>query len=347
MNQIITDAEFKKRIEKSPIGGFLFFGDEDYLKSHSLKTAIATSCPDPSLSVFNLMTVDPMSSDLPEALASALAAAPMMADSKTVVLSGLSIEGMTPKELEALTAAAALINEYDFNLLIISVPAGMIEEGNLPKRPSPALQKLSEALIPVYFPKVEGAKLESWIMRHFNHYGLRAEAGVPAAVIERCGRDMFTLSNEVDKLSFYTLSQGRDAVALADVEPVTCRTEDYDTFALGNAIASGNYERALDVLGLMKAQKVDPVIISAELSKTLGDMLAVKLLLIEKKSFADIAAALKIKSEYAVKYTAQSVKNVSLETLRRAVDACVAADAALKLSPTGYLEIEKLICGLE
>ena len=347
MNPIITDAEFRKRIEKSPTGGFLFFGDEDYLKSHSMKAAVAAACPDPSLSVFNLMTVDPTSADVADDLASALAAAPMMADSKVVALSGLSVDSMTPKELEALVASAALINEYDFNLLIISVPAGMIEEGNLPKRPSQTLQKLSEHLIPVYFPKVDQAKLESWIMRHFNHYGLRAEIGVPGAVIERCGRDMFTLANETDKLSFYTLSRGSDAVALADVELVTCRTEEYDAFALGNAIASGDYERALDVLGFMKAQKVDPVIISAELSKTLGDMLAVKLLLAEKKSFADIAAALRIKSEYAVKYTAQSVRNVSVEALRNAVSACVAADAALKLSPTGYVEIEKLICGLE
>lgn len=347
MNQIITDAEFRKKTEKNPTGGFLFFGDEDYLKAHTLKTAVDLACPDPSLSIFNLMTVDPMSPDLPDALASALAAAPMMADSKAVVVSGLSVDDLPQKELESLVAAASAINEFDFNLLIISVPAGMLDEGNLPKRPSATLQKLAEVLIPVHFPKVDSAKLESWIMRHFNHYGLKAEAGVPSAVIGRCGRDMFTLANEVDKLSFYTLSRGSDAVALADVEYVTCQTEDYDTFALGNAIASGSYEKALDVLGLMKARKIDPVIISAELSKTLGDMLVVKLLLAEKKSFAEIAAALRIKSEYAVKYTAQSVKNVSVEALRRAVDACVAADSALKLSPTGYVEIEKLICGLE
>ncbi len=347
MNSIITDAEFRKRIEKAPTGGFLLFGDEDYLKAHAMKTAVSLACPDPSLSVFNLMTVDPMSPDLPDALVAALAAAPMMADLKAVVISGLSVEGLSPKELEALVAAVSTISEFDFNLLIISVPAGMIDEGSLPKRPSPALQKLAESLTPVYFPKVDAAKLESWIMRHFTHYGLKAEAGVPSAVIGRCGRDMFTLANEIDKLSFYTLSRGRDAVALADVEYVTCQTEDFDTFALGNAIASGSYERALDVLGLMKARKVDPVIISAELSKTLGDMLTVKLLLAEKKSFAEIAAALRVKSEYAIKYTAQSVKNVSIDSLRRAVEACVAADAALKLSPTGYVEIEKLICGLE
>ena len=102
-----TDSEFKKRIDKSPIGGFLFFGDEDYLKSHSLKTAIATSCPDPSLSVFNLMTVDPMSSDLPEALASALAAAPMMADAKTVELSG-SINSNQPSRKTSYSLRSAI-----------------------------------------------------------------------------------------------------------------------------------------------------------------------------------------------------------------------------------------------
>ena len=347
MKEILTDAMFRKKIEKDATGGYLFFGDEDYLKAYALKAAREVACPDPSLAIFNEMNVDCTATDkFTDQLWSAIAAAPMMADTKLVTMTGLDVDSLKASDVDALCAAIASIEEFDFNLLIISVPAGMLDEGYLPKRPSATLQKLCEHLTPVHFPKVAPQKLGGWIVRHFEHNGVRAESGVPAAIIERCGGDMFTLSGEVDKLSFYALSNGRDVVTLSDVPLVTCPNDEFDSFALSTAVAEGNSARALDVISLMKARRIEPVIVMAELSKTLGDMLAVKVLLGARKSPAEIAAALKIKSEYQVKMIINRVCDVSIDYLRRAVDSCAEADAALKLSPAGYIEIEKLVCGL-
>ena len=41
MKNIITEAAFRKMIAANPSGGYLFFGDEDYLKSYALKAARA------------------------------------------------------------------------------------------------------------------------------------------------------------------------------------------------------------------------------------------------------------------------------------------------------------------
>ncbi len=347
MKEILTDAAFRKKIEQSPTGGYLFFGDEDYLKAHALKAARLAACPDPALGVFNDMTVDPSSSEsIADAIANAVMAAPMMADTKAVTVSGLSVDDLKPSDIDGIAAAAAMLDEYDCNLLVISVPAGMLDTGYLPKSPSAAFKKLAEHLTPVQFSKVPAAKLESWIVRHFEHNGLRTEGGVPAAMISRCGSDMYTLANEIDKLSFYALSHGMTSVSLPLVPLITSANEDYDTFALSNAIAAKNSEAALDILAIMKARRIEPVIILSELSRTLGDMLAVKLLLQNRKNFAEIGSAIGVKSEYKVKLTAQSVKNLTVAELQTAVSACAAADAALKLSPTGYIEIEKLICSL-
>ena len=347
MKEIMTDVAFRKKIERDATGGYLFFGDEDYLKAFALKAAREAACPDPSLAVFNNMNVDCTATEnFIDQLWSAIAAAPMMADTKLVTMTGLDVGSLKASELDSLCSAIASIEEFDFNLLIISVPAGMLDEGYLPKRPSATLQKLCEHLTPVHFPKVAPQKLGGWIVRHFEHNGVKAEAGVPAAIIERCGGDMFTLSGEVDKLSFYALANGRDVVTLDDVPLVTCPNDEFDSFALSTAVATGNSARALDVIALMKARKIEPVIVMAELSKTLGDMLAVRVLADARKSPSEIAAALKIKSEYQVKMIMSRAQDVSLDYLRDAVEACCAADAALKLSPTGYVEIEKLVCGL-
>ena len=347
MKEILTDSAFRKKIEKNAVGGYLLFGDEDYLKAHSIRSAKAIACPDPSLAIFNDMTVDCSASEsFIDQLASALSAAPMMADVKTVTMTGLNVAEMKEKEIDALADVLAMIEEYDFNLLMISVPSGMIDEGKLPKKPSAVLAKLCEHLHPVYFPRVAPEKLSSWMIRHFEHNGVRAEKGVVPAILERCGGDMFTLSNEIEKLSFYARSEGRDTVTLADVPHVTCPNEDFDSFALSSAVAAGNIVRALDVLAVMKARKIEPVVVFAELASTLGDMLAVKVLLGARKSVPEITATLKYRSEYRTRMVIDTVRNVSLEYLLRSVESCSAADAAIKSSPTGYIEIEKLLCSL-
>ena len=69
MANVINDSAFRKTIEKQPTGAYLFFGEEDYLKAHALKTARSTVCPEPSFAVFNDISIDCTAcSDLPTAL---------------------------------------------------------------------------------------------------------------------------------------------------------------------------------------------------------------------------------------------------------------------------------------
>ena len=350
MKEIINDAELRRRIAKDPTGGYLFFGDEDYLKHHALKTLRAAVCPDPSLAVFNDMVIDMSANslspdDLFSTIASALSAAPMMAEGKMVTLCGMSADDLRAAELDAVLRACALLDEYDFNTFVITVPAGMLDPGYLPKRPSPTLSKLGERLTPVHFECVGDSKLASWALRHFEHRGVKVSGGVTAALLDRCGRGMFTLSGEIDKLCFYVRQNGRDTVTVEDVQNVTCLTEAFDSFALGSAIAEGKSELALRILGTLKAGKAEPVAVLGELSRTLSDMLAVKVMAASGLHQKDIASALKV-HEYKVKLYLGNVRDMSREKLSRALRLCVEADSALKLSGSGYVELEKLICAL-
>ena len=119
-----------------------------------------------------------------------------------------------------------------------------------------------------------------------------------------------------------------------------------NSFALGSAIADGNSALALRILATIKAQKIDPVAVMGELSKTLADMLTVKLMASAGLHPKDIATAIRTRSDYRVKLYMGKVRDLSAEKLSRAVDMCVDADIALKQSSAGYIEIEKLICAL-
>ena len=347
MNQIITEAAFRKRIDTSPVGGFLFFGEEDYMKLHAVKYAREKVCPDPSLSVFNDMRLDfgttSFSADL---ISSAIAAAPMMTDAKIVTVTGLEAFDLNAEGTEKLFDALSSLEEFDFNTFILVLPGDAVDMDDIDRKRFPdKFVKLCERLTPVRFDNVPDSKLASWVVRHFDHNGVKVEAGVPAAMFDKCGRNMFTLVNEIDKLSYYVLADGREAVSREDVELVTSINEDFDTYALGAAVTAGNAERALRILGVKKAKKVEPVIILGELLGTFADMLAVKLMMKAGKSHAEMSAVMKWNGTFRAMRFCDELANVSEERIRRAIELCMEADAALKISySSGYEEIEKLIC---
>ena len=343
MNIIKEDA-FRKQIKKGLSGGYFFFGEEDYMKAHALKTAREAICPDPTFALFNDVRLDALDYT-PDALIDALMPPPMMADSKIVSITGLSVSSMRSNEIDDLCDALLSLREYDYNVFILSIPAGQIDEGT-PKKPSSVFLKLSEHLTPVSFESVSGARLVSWVGKHFEHNGVHADAETCTFLIEYSGRSMFTLSSETEKLSHYVLQNGRDTVTKDDVRNVSVSVVEADTFALANAILEGNSEKALEVLSVMKFRRADPVVVLADVSRTICDLMAVKAMLSEGVPQFEIGRILFRSSDYRTKIHVAGALRTSMERLRRAVDLCSEADLLLKLSPQGYMAIEKLICSL-
>ena len=341
---IIKEDIFRKQLKTGLRGGYLFFGEEDYLKSFSLRAAREAVCADETFAVFNDVQIAPIDYT-PSALLSALMPPPMMSDYKIVTLNGLAISAMKQNELDELYEVLAALEDYDYNVLIISVPSGLIDEGNLPKRPSAVFSELSKYLTPVRFDAVTGARLVSWVGKHFEHHGVHATPEVCSALIERAGRSMFDLASETEKLSYYALQNGRDHVSAEDVLKVSASVIDSDAYALANAILDGRYSAAIDALSVMKFRRVEPVIILAEVSRVICDLVSVKALQSDGLPPAQISSILKM-NEYKAKLYASAASGKTKEKLERALLLCSEADLALKLSPQGYAAIERLICTL-
>jgi DNA polymerase-3 subunit delta len=156
---------------------------------------------------------------------------------------------------------------------------------------------------------------------------------------------MFTLAAEIDKLSFYVRSHGRDRVLGEDIPLVTCATLENDAFALTNAVLDGKSDKALDALAVMKYERVDPIIILSEITKVICDLALVKALVSAGKTPFEVASALKI-NEYKARLYVAGVASKGEEKLSRAIDLCVEADRALKLSSGGYDILEQLLSTL-
>ena len=341
---VIKEDIFRKQLKAGLRGGYLFFGEEDYLKSFSLRAAREAVCAGETFAVFNDVQLAPIDYT-PSALLSALMPPPMMSDQKIVTVNGLAISAMKPGELDELYEVLATLDDYDYNVLIISVPSGLIDEGNLPKRPSAVFSELSKYLTPVRFDAVTGSRLISWVGKHFEHHGVRATPEVCSALIDRCGRSMFDLASETEKLSYYALQNGRDFVSCDDVVKVSASVIDSDAYALANAILDGKYAAAIDALNVMKFRRVEPVIILSEVSRVICDLVSVKALQSDGMQIGQIASALKM-NEYKAKLYASAASGKTKEKLERALLLCSEADLSLKLSPQGYTAIERLICTL-
>lgn len=337
---IIKEADFRKEIKNAPKTGYLFFGEEDYMKTFALKTATDAICPDPSFAFFNEIRLDSLSYS-PEALLDALMPLPMLAERKLVVVTGLDFGAMRPNEIDAFVAVLAQLEDYEYNTLIVSVASDKIDPGRPPKAPSSIIKKLGEYLTPVYFEKNSPAKLASWVGKHFEHNGVTASTAVCAEVIDYCGRDMYNLASETDKLSFYVKSQDRNEVLPADVKYISTPAAEYNAFALTNAIAARRKDEALEVLKDLKMRRVEPVVVMGEVSKAVHDMAAIITLKAEGLTSGEVASVLGM-HEFKVSLIFGS--NVRVDVCKALVARCRAADLELKRSYDGYAAIERLIC---
>ncbi len=346
---IIKEADFRKMLKSCPTGGYLFFGEEDYMKAASLRAARqSVTEADPAMAAFNDIRMDGLDFTA-GALLDAMTVPPIGSGEesrKIITVTGLNLGGMKAADLDKLTEALEAIPDYPYNLVILSVGADAMDYGTLPKRPSALLTTLAEYLTPVYFERNTPAKLAGWVQKHYAAEGVTASPDVCRFTIEYCGRQMYTLAGEIDKVAFYVCAKGRTEATEADVRTAAVPAMEYDAFAFTNAITERRRADALDILADLKLRRVEPLMILSEVSRAVGNLYAVRVLADGGKTPAEIATTLGI-HEYRVSLFLRQVRDADPDRLRATLAATAEADLALKRSASdGYGVIERIICAL-
>ena len=156
---------------------------------------------------------------------------------------------------------------------------------------------------------------------------------------------MFTLASEIDKVAYYVLADGRTEVTSDDIKLVACEGGGHDAFAFANAILDRRSADALAVLSEMKARRVEPVAVMAELTRVLCDMCAVDECLEAGMPAPAICSETGLR-DYPVRLYSAAVRKLPRGALAAVLAAASEADAAVKSSAQDYLPIERLICTL-
>ncbi len=313
----------------SPVGCYLFCGEEGYLARTYLTMMRKKILTDPDFDAFNHIVHEGADVDF-AALAADIDTPPFFTDHKMVEWHMAEIDGWNDKRVEALAELCAKQAEENNTLLVILTSPEGFDPGTQ-KRPTSLYKKLSPVIQIVNFEKSTDAQLMNWLKRHFDHEGVAVNAETLRALIARSGHSMDVLAGEVEKLTAYVKANGRGEVTPADVAYVASPTTESDAFGLTNAMLDGRAGDAFYHLSDLRARRVDPTVILGQLARLFGDLLTVSLLLADGMNRDVIASELSMNT-YKVSLYIKACGKRTTDSLRHALVLLTDADRQVKTS---------------
>jgi len=157
-------------------------------------------------------------------------------------------------------------------------------------------------------------------------------------LVDNVGTDLYQLNTEVQKLQTYV--GGNRAIEARDVDVLILRSEQYAPFELDDAILGRNYKRAVQVLGAMLDDGLDPLIVLSRIVRVWRQLFVGKSL-VGKRSAKDVAAAALVPPFKAADFTA-SCRKFDWKQLAGGFRLLLNADRAFKTStpnPEAYFDI--------
>ena len=342
----MTEAEFRQEL-KDLKGGYLFYGEEDYLKLSYAKE-VKKRVLDGAFDEFNHVIIYGEDYSAP-ALSQAIASLPMMSEKKLVEIRSLDIKSLKKDELSDLGEALSTIADCDHTILILRADSHLFEPGRA-KAPSEAFKMISKYLTPVEFSFPQGSRLDSWILRHFSEGEIALDTALCTYLVEICGHSMWTLSNEIDKLCAYAKSNRISTIDKKIIDHVCCKSIEYDDFQLTNVLLDGNSSMVFETLRRQKLNHEPPNIILFSVVKMYTELYAVCRLYKAGQNKTQIASALKIHEFKVGKYLTK-ISRTTPARIERALELCRDADiqskSAQNLEPYGAIErLLSMLCAL-
>jgi len=190
-----------------------------------------------------------------------------------------------------------------------------------------------------YRPHVE---LENWANRVFKDRGKEPESGLVEYFISICNDSMYSILNEIDKISMYKGEEKR--ITRKDIDTICTLSTKAIIFDMTDAMADGNSSKALNSLDKLIAAKEEIIVIIASLSSHMYKLLKVKGLL-QKRMSNDLIASKMAASPYYIRNLAKQCGRISIDKLKFAVEKCHEIDLNSKTGGNGgRLGLELFIC---
>ncbi|MDY6324585.1 MAG: DNA polymerase III subunit delta [Catonella sp.] len=246
------------------------------------------------------------------------------------------------KRVVLLSDTGLLKNKSDFAEYIPKIPDTTViifDESEVDKRSSVYKAISKYGLVASYDP-YSPAKLNMWIGGLCKNYGRQITESDAAFLADRVGTDMFTLKNEIVKLTDYTL--GKDAITRSDIEAVTETRPQDQIFKMMDAIGKHDRKQALDYYYDLLKMDQSPILILYMFNRHMNILLQVKDLARMGRQ-GEASTLLKIPPFTVRNYLSQA-NNFEAGFLKHAFEEGVNIDEAIKTGKvTDRIGVESLI----
>ena len=114
-------------------------------------------------------------------------------------------------------------------------------------------------------------ELPGWIANRMRQAGLQPDREAVALIADRVEGNLLAAGQEIEKLR---LLLGEGKVGVEDVTAAVARSSRYDVYKLADAALAGDARRAVKILGGLRAEGVEPVIVMWALTRELRTLTA-------------------------------------------------------------------------
>ncbi|MFI3313312.1 MAG: DNA polymerase III subunit delta [Eubacteriales bacterium] len=308
---------------------YLFYGEEDYLKSYYFDR-LKKKVLDDTTSVFNHHRFTAENLDWGR-IAESVEAMPMMAERTLVELRDVNPYSAREPEREQIIAMMSDLPDYCCLVFYFS------ENFKADKR----LKKLHTAMssaVELAFAKQTTSELRTWLRRHAVAGGKDIDTQTCDHLAFLKDNSMVALGSEMQKLIAYASG---NIITKQDVDAVVEPTLNAVSFDISNAIADGNYERAIIKLREVLQMQEEPTLVLGAISSQMRRMYWAKKVMSCGKG-SDYLAKLCSMGEYAARLTMNVAGKRSPQFCKAAVAHCLETDRAMKTSrdnPERLLEL--------
>lgn len=326
----------KSALEKGqPENLYIFHGPEDYLREHYLeriKKCVLTG----GMESFNLHIFQGKSLEL-HTLVEAVEAFPMMSDRSLVLVYDWDLF-QNKERMEKLIELFSDLPDY---VCLIFLYDTQKWSGNANTKLGKLLKTKAQI---VEFKEQQQSDLNAWARRYLKK---RWEKDMDNEVVSYltflCGGLMTNLAGELDKLGAYAKGAW---VTKKDVDAVCDPVLEARAFQMTDAIAGGDYGRAMELTNDLLRMGEEPIYILAALGRQLRQIWSARLAYENRRSEGYLAELWGMKSEWQARKLFQAGRSHSRDWCRRAVKLCQEADYQMKSGRNGKEVLVELILEL-
>lgn len=310
---------------------YIFCGEEAYLREHYLRLLSGKLTGGPA-GAFNEHRFS-AENLTPEAFSGAVEAMPMMAERTFIRVDDVDLFKLPEQQR---TQYAALLGDLpDYCCVVFTYDTVEFKLNGTMKKLAEDLRK--RACI-VEFKRQSERELAAWIARHFRAAGKDITDELCRYLIFITDGMMTTLGPEIQKVANYCTTP---AVARSDIDAVVTPALKARTFDISNALAGGDYERALRDLRELFAMQEDCNLILGAIGSQMRRLHYAKLITAGGKGQETLMELTGLKS-YPAGLTMTAARKTTERFCARAVELCLQTDRRMKTSfddPERLLEL--------